>query len=75
VRISEGFRSSHTMSMTRRPTRLAMRAWLVKPAKDGAPSPAAFAWTGTRRLFAQHGFKVVGNREGGKQRVRLTISH
>jgi hypothetical protein len=22
----------------------------VKPARDGAPTPAAFAWTGTRRL-------------------------
>lgn len=45
----------------------------VKPAKDGAPSPAAFAWTGTRRLFAAHGFRIVGNRDGGKQRVRLTV--
>lgn len=45
----------------------------VKPAKDGAPSPAAFAWTGTRALFAKHGFKLVGNRDGGKQRVRLAI--
>ena len=45
----------------------------VKPAKNGAPAPAAFAWTGTRRLFAAHGFKIVGNRDGGKQRVRLTI--
>jgi hypothetical protein len=42
----------------------------VKPAKDGKPLPAAFAWTGTRSLFAGAGFEVVGNPEGGKARVR-----
>jgi len=36
-------------------------------------SPAAFAWTGTRRLFAACGFEVVGNPDGGKQRMRKRI--
>ena len=45
----------------------------VKPARDGAPTPAAFAWTGTRHLFDAYGFAVVGNRDGGKQRVRWRL--
>lgn len=44
----------------------------VKPSKGGEKIPAAFAWTGTRPLFAACGFKVVGNHNGGKQRVRRT---
>ena len=31
------------------------------------------AFTGTRPLFAKHGFKIVGNKDGGKQRVRLGL--
>jgi GNAT superfamily N-acetyltransferase len=42
----------------------------VKPALDGKKLPGAFAWTGTRSMFAAQGFRVVGNRDGGKQRVR-----
>ena len=45
----------------------------TKPYKDG-PIPAAFAHTGTRPLFRKLGFDVVGNRNGGRQRVRRTIS-
>ena len=45
----------------------------VKPARDGTPTPAAFAWTGTRRLFDACGFAVVGNPDGGKQRVRKRL--
>jgi len=45
----------------------------VKPPKDGTPLPAAFAWTGTRSLFAGAGFEVVGNPDGGKQRVRIEL--
>jgi len=45
----------------------------VKPPGDGKPLPAAFSWTGTRSLFASAGFEVVGNHDGGKQRVRLTF--
>jgi hypothetical protein len=32
------------------------------------------AWTGTHRLFAACGFAVVGNPDGGKQRVRKRLS-
>lgn len=46
----------------------------VKPPSNGKPLPAAFAWTGTRSLFAGAGFKVVGNPDGGKQRVRKHLS-
>jgi GNAT superfamily N-acetyltransferase len=42
----------------------------VKPFKSGEKTPAAFAWTGTRSLFAKQGFVVVGNPDGGRQRVR-----
>lgn len=45
----------------------------VKPPRDGKPLPAAFAWTGTRSLFAGAGFEVVGNHDGGKQRVRKLL--
>ncbi|MHB8873350.1 MAG: GNAT family N-acetyltransferase [Myxococcaceae bacterium] len=45
----------------------------AKPPKSGEPLPAAFAWTGTRSLFAAAGFEVVGNRDGGKQRVRRAL--
>jgi GNAT superfamily N-acetyltransferase len=42
----------------------------VKPDARARAIPAAFAWTGTRSLFAGAGFKVVGNPDGAKQRVR-----
>jgi GNAT superfamily N-acetyltransferase len=45
----------------------------VKPEKSGKKTPAAFAWTGTRSLFAKQGFVVVGNPDGGKQRVRKEL--
>jgi GNAT superfamily N-acetyltransferase len=44
----------------------------VKPNKDGKYIPA-FSWTGTRELFKGAGFRVVGNRDGGKQRVRKIL--
>jgi GNAT superfamily N-acetyltransferase len=43
-----------------------------RPGKDGT-YVAAFSWTGTRSLFAKAGFRVAGNRDGGKQRVRLAL--
>jgi GNAT superfamily N-acetyltransferase len=45
----------------------------VRPAADGRKIAAAFAYTGTRSLFAREGFRIVGNRDGGKQRVRLSL--
>jgi len=45
------------------------------PAKPDAQGMyiAAFAWTGTRSLFAQAGFTVAGNAGGSKQRVRKAL--
>ena len=43
-----------------------------KPGKDGKYI-ASFSWTGTRSLFYKMGFEVVGNSDGGKQRVRKEI--
>jgi GNAT superfamily N-acetyltransferase len=45
----------------------------VRPKRRGQPIPAAFAWTGTRGLFDAAGFAVVGNRGGGKERVRALL--
>jgi GNAT superfamily N-acetyltransferase len=45
----------------------------VRPAVDGKKTAAAFAWTGTRSLFEAAGFQVVGNPEGGRQRVRKIL--
>ncbi|HVO30474.1 MAG TPA: GNAT family N-acetyltransferase [bacterium] len=39
----------------------------------GAEIPAAFAWTGTTSLFKRFGFEPVGKRDGGKQRMRLSL--
>jgi GNAT superfamily N-acetyltransferase len=33
----------------------------------------SFSWTGTRSMFSHAGFRVAGNREGSKQRVRKTL--
>jgi len=46
----------------------------VKPARDGAPTPAAFARTRTHRLFDACDFAVVGNPDGGKRRVRKLLT-
>lgn len=45
----------------------------VKPDRQGKKIPAAFAWTGTRSLFLSQGFVIVGNPDGGKQRVRKQL--
>jgi GNAT superfamily N-acetyltransferase len=45
----------------------------VKPYNYGKAIPAAFAWTGTIPLFTKSGFKKIGNKDGGKQRVRKLI--
>lgn len=50
-----------------------LEGYPVKPQKATGKIPAAFAWTGTRPLFAKAGFKIVGNRDGGKQRVRADV--
>jgi GNAT superfamily N-acetyltransferase len=43
-----------------------------KPNKDGEYI-AAFSWTGTISLFEKAGFKVAGNPDGGKVRMRKKL--
>jgi GNAT superfamily N-acetyltransferase len=50
-----------------------LEGYPVKPAKPGAPIPAAFAYTGTVPLFEQAGFRVVQAKPTGKQRVRRAL--
>jgi GNAT superfamily N-acetyltransferase len=45
----------------------------AKPPADGSQLPAAFAWTGPRAMFDAAGFVVVGNPDGGKQRMRRAL--
>jgi hypothetical protein len=46
----------------------------VKPSKTYKSAiPAAFAWTGAQPLFLNAGFEIVGNKNGGKQRVRKKL--
>lgn len=45
----------------------------VKPYKFGKQIPHAFAWTGTLPMFAGAGFKPVGKKDVGKQRVRTEL--
>lgn len=60
------------VAMRRRGARL-VEGYPVRPPAEGNKIPAAFAFTGTRSLFRRAGFTVVGNRDGGKQRVRLEL--
>jgi hypothetical protein len=50
-----------------------LETYPAKPPQVGKPLPAAFAWTGPRTLFDQAGFTVVGNPDGGKQRMRKSL--
>lgn len=45
----------------------------VKPYNYGKKIPHAFAWTGTLPLFEEAGFKAIGKKDGGKQRVRKEL--
>ena len=49
-----------------------VEAYPSKPDKEGR-YVATFAWTGTQSLFQKAGFEVVGNPDGGKQRVRKQL--
>jgi GNAT superfamily N-acetyltransferase len=51
-----------------------VEAYPSKPDKDGR-YVATFAWTGTQSLFQKAGFEVVGNPDGGKQRVRKCLGN
>ena len=56
-------------SLQRRGVKI-IEGYPAKPSGKGGAIPAAFAWTGTLPLFTQAGFKPVGKRDGGKQRMR-----
>ncbi|MFH1017161.1 MAG: GNAT family N-acetyltransferase [Pseudomonadota bacterium] len=51
-----------------------MEGYPVKPWKSGERIPGAFAWTGTIPVFQKAGFKPVGPRDGGRQRMRKTFA-
>lgn len=46
-----------------------VEAYPVKVKADGQ-APSAFIWTGTTSMFEKAGFKAVGKKDGGKQRMR-----
>ncbi|WP_395711817.1 GNAT family N-acetyltransferase [Reyranella sp.] len=48
-----------------------VEAYPVRPGKFGKSIPAAFAYTGTIPMFEAAGFQPVGERDRGKQRMRL----
>jgi predicted GNAT family acetyltransferase len=50
-----------------------VEAYPSKPDKNGRYVPT-FAWTGTQALFKKAGFKIAGNAEGSKQRVRKILT-
>ena len=48
-----------------------VEAYPVRPGTFGKSIPAAFAYTGTIPMFEAAGFQPVGERDRGKQRMRL----
>ena len=64
---------AHALRSLRRRGAEIAEAYPVHPSTPGGKIPASFAYTGTRSLFDAAGFEVVGNRGGGRERVRLTL--
>jgi len=64
---------AHALRSLRRRGAEIAEAYPVHPPLPGRKIPASFAYTGTRSLFAGAGFEVVGNRGGGRERVRLQL--
>jgi len=60
----------HALKALKKKGALIAEAYPSKPYNYGKNMPAAFAWTGTQPMFKKAGFKIAGNRDGGKQRVR-----
>lgn len=65
---------AHALQALERRGAAVVEGYPVKPSGDGKKSPAAFAWTGTRRLFDAAGFQLVGDPAAGKHRVRKDLS-
>lgn len=80
--IKEGYRGKGVASSLLRHALKALKingaeiveGYPVKAYKYGDSIPAAFAWTGTQSLFKKAGFSPVGPRNGGKQRMRKTVT-
>jgi len=78
--VARGFREQgvatallrHALSAMKRHNAKVAEAYPSKPDKNGRYIPT-FAWTGTQSLFAAAGFRVAGNSEGAKQRVRKDL--
>jgi len=78
--VARGFREQGVATALLRHALRAMKRQYVKvaegypskPDKNGRYVPA-FAWTGTRSLFEKAGFRVAGNPQGAKQRVRKEL--
>ncbi len=63
---------AHALKVMRRKKVEVVEGYPSKPDAKGRYIPT-FAWTGTQSLFAKAGFRIAGNRDGGKQRVRLVL--
>lgn len=64
---------AHALKAMKKHGALIAEGYPVKSYKYGKAIPSAFAWTGTQSMFKKAGFQVVGNRDGGKQRVRKEL--
>ncbi len=64
---------SHALRVMKKLKVKIIEAYPSKPGEDGRYI-ASFSWTGTQSLFQKAGFEVVGNAEGGKQRVRKSLA-
>jgi len=63
----------HALKQLKKRGAVIAEGYPVKPDKQGKQIPHAFAWTGTRPMFEKVGFSVVGNKDGGKQRMRKEL--
>jgi GNAT superfamily N-acetyltransferase len=75
--VARGFREQglaaallrHALRAMKRRRGKVVEGYPSKPDKNGRYVPA-FAWTGTQSLFEKAGFRVAGNPQGARQRVR-----
>jgi GNAT superfamily N-acetyltransferase len=78
--IARGFREqgiatallAHALRVLKKLEAEVVEGYPSKPGPDGRYVPT-FAWTGTQSLFEKAGFQVVGNPDGGRQRVRREL--
>lgn len=63
---------AHALKAMKRRQVAIVEGYPSKPDAAGNYVPT-FAWTGTQSLFRKAGFEVVGNPDGGRQRVRLML--